>query len=143
MTTAAAARLRLTPDTTPGLPKLPHIPEVWSDWDPLTPEQQEENLLHVALWIVELDQGNFEMNFWHQAALAFGFYLQSPAKQYHACGTVHCIAGFAQAMAGELSFKMQPGTAGRLLLGEEAAKHFKDSNMEGLAFLKAVIARNS
>ena len=142
MTTAAAARLRLATDTTPGLPKLPHIPEVWSDWDPLTPEQQEENLLHVALWIVERDQGNFEMLFWHQPALA-GFYLQSPAEQYHACGTVHCIAGFAQAMAGELGFKKIPERAGYLLLGQEAWQHFKDSNIEGLAFLKAVIARNS
>ena len=142
MTTAAAARLRLTPDTTPGLPKLPHIPEVWSDWDPLTPEQQEENLLHVALWIVERDLPNFNMFLWHGEATHMEWWLY-PHYTYESCGTVHCIAGFAQVMAGAKAFNLDPGKVGVLLLGPEAGYHFNDTNSEGLAFLKAVIARNS
>lgn len=142
MTTAATARLKLAADTTPGLPKLPHIPGVWPD--PLTPEQQEENLLHVALWIVEHDQDNLEMSYWHQiTAKHKAFYLLPAAEQHHSCGTVHCIAGFAQAMSGKWGFKVKPDSAGYLLLGKEATDHFMDSNAGALAFLKTVIDRNS
>jgi hypothetical protein len=142
MTAAATARLKLATNTTPGLPKLPHIPEAWSDC--LTPEQQEENLLHVALWIVEHDQDNLEMFYWHKiTSKATAFYLLSAAEQHQSCGTAHCIAGFAQVMSGEVGFKVSPQTAGYLLLGKEAVYHFVTSNTEALIFLKTVIARNS
>ena len=135
MTTAAAARLKLATDTTLGLPKLPHIPEAWSD--PLTHKQQEENLLHVALWVVERDLANFEMNYWHKDQ---NLDLRLTTET---CGTTHCIAGFAQVMCGPKGFTTNPAAAGFFLLGREAEFHFQDSNLDSLAFLKTVIDRNS
>jgi hypothetical protein len=71
-TTLSATQLtRIHLDTAPGLPKLPHIPENWDI--KLSPQQQEENLLHVALWIVERDLENFDMDNWHKEwATVFG-----------------------------------------------------------------------
>jgi hypothetical protein len=137
---ADTARQLFALDTTPGLPPLPHIPATWHLSDQLTWKQREANLLHVALWIVERDQENLEMEAWHANATSL---LWTPAEQLHFCGTVHCIAGFAQLMSGELGFEVAPYIAGRLLLGGEAEDHFMDSNEEGLDFLKAVIADNS
>jgi hypothetical protein len=114
-TTLSATQLtRIHLVTAPGLPKLPHIPENWDI--KLSPQQQEENLLHVALWIVERDLENFDMDNW---------------------------AGFAQVMAQVKGFTIAPEIAGYCLLGIEAHSHFMDSDGEGLAFLKEVIARNS
>lgn len=139
-----AARQLLALDTTPGLPRLPHIPASWSYDAQLTPEQQEANLLHVALWIVERDQANFDMRTWHKAWLGSpAMRTTDPVVEHHHCGTVHCIAGFAQAMAGAFGFLPPTRHAGRLLLGPKAAGRFYISNPEGLAFLKEVIARNS
>ena len=130
-----------------GLPPLPHIPESLDIL--LTPEQQEANLLHVALWIVERDQANFYMALWHKAwgcRLPRLYIEHKPLtgkEAFNDCGTVHCIGGFSQVMAGEVGFSEEPERAGFLLLGEEAYRHFGDSNEEGLNFLKEVIARNS
>ena len=146
MTTATLSAAQLTRihlDTTPGLPKLPHIP---GNWDiELSPQQQEENLLHVALWIVERDLNNFDMRNWHKAwssgIMSFTHIIGEGA--YNECGTVHCIAGFSQVMAGVKGFSISANLAGRFLLGSEASCHFDDNNQNGLAFLKEVIARNS
>lgn len=142
-----ATRLNLQLDTSPGLPKLPHIPSKFDD-DVLTPEQQEANLLHVALWIVERDLKNFDMTHYHQAwgPHAARMLTGKPIEGKEAlneCGTVHCIAGFSQVMAGEVGFSDWPICAGYCLLGGEAEFHFHDSNEKGLKFLKEVIARNS
>jgi len=135
-----ATRLSLQLDTSPGLPKLPHIPSEINGYA-LTPEQQEANLLHVAIWIVEWDLDNFDMGNWHNA---WNWPYQSVGKEdLNECGTVHCIAGFAQVMAGEVGFSDWPAYASYCLLGGEAEGHFFDSNEEGLKFLKEVIARNS
>ena len=152
MTTATlslteATRLSLQLDTSPGLPKLPHIPSKIDD-DVLTPEQQEANLLHVALWIVERDLDNFDMALYHRAWGSLFTRVDHGKKitgkeAFNECGTVHCIAGFAQVMAGEVGFSVESWEAGYCLLGEEADSHFHDSNVEGLEFLKEVIARNS
>ena len=135
-------------DISSGLPTLPHI--LKSPGDELTPEQQEANLLHVALWIVERDQKNLDMEVWHRAWLNDpGVYYwhwcteASHREGFHSCGTVHCLAGFAQVMAGEEAFAMYPLKAGRQLLGFEAAKHFNDNEYTALQYLKEVIARNS
>jgi hypothetical protein len=145
MTTAtrsAAQLTRINLDTAPGLPKLPHIPENWDI--KLSPQQQEENLLHVALWIVERDLENFDMDNWHKGwDTVFGLNTLRGEEAYNECGTVHCIAGFAQVMAQVKGFTVDPETAGYCLLGNEALSHFWDSDGEGLAFLKEVIARNS
>jgi hypothetical protein len=143
LSAAQFTRLNIQLDTTPGLPKLPHIPESWDI--KLTPQQQEENLLHVALWIVERDQQNFDMVNWHGnwAALVNLDLLAFGVAGYNECGTVHCIAGFAQVMAGIQGFTTYAGSAGSALLGREAVRHFMDTNEEGLNFLKEVIARNS
>jgi hypothetical protein len=143
-----ATRLNLQLDASPGLPKLPHIPSKINDCgDALTLEQQEANLPHVALWIVERDLDNFDMGNWHNA---WNWSYQFPAghppvgkEAFNECGTVHCIAGFAQVMAGEEGFSDWPEYAGYYLLGAEAEGHFFDDNEEGLEFLKKVIARNS
>ena len=145
MTTAtlsAAQLTRINLDTAPGLPKLPHIPENWDI--ALTPQQQEENLLHVALWIVERDQQNFDMDTWHKEWDTVDGRIYSRGEDaYNECGTVHCIAGFGQVMAQAKGFSTDPESAGYYLLGHEAQSHFMDSDEEGLAFLKEVIARNS
>jgi len=140
---AQLTRLNIQLDTTPGLPKLPHIPENWDI--KLTPQQQEENLLHVALWIVERDQQNFDMVNWHgNWAAVVNLHLSTfGVAGYNECGTVHCIAGFAQVMAGIQGFTIYAGQAGSALLGREAERHFMDTNEDGLEFLKEVIARNS
>jgi hypothetical protein len=152
MTTATLSpteitRLNLQLDTSPGLPKLPHIPSEIDD-DVLTPEQQEANLLHVALWIVERDLENFDMANWHKAwnrlyQFPTGLRLGTGKEAFNECGTTHCIAGFSQVMAGEVGFSESSPTAGYYLLGAEAESHFHDSNEKGLKFLKEVIARNS
>jgi hypothetical protein len=145
MTTAtlsAAQVTRISLDTAPGLPKLPHIPESWDIL--LTPQQQEENLLHVALWIVERDLENFDMVTWHrECEIKNGPMSLRGEEGLNECGTVHCIAGFAQVMAGVKGFSINPESAGHRLLGFEAFSHFMDNNEDGLAFLKEVIARNS
>ncbi len=145
-TLSAAQLTRIYLDTAPGLPKLPHIPENWNFQ--LTPQQQEENLLHVSLWIVERDLDNFDMANWHQAwgLLSYRTHLGKEITGKEAfgdCGTIHCIAGTAQVMAGEVGFSALPCRAGQRLLGDEAYSHFFDCNEQGLDFLKKVIARNS
>lgn len=133
-------------DTSSGLPRLPHIPE--SLFDPengnptLTAEQQEANLLHVALWIVERDQGNFDMDSWHGAP-NIPSHLSDLPTTANECGTVHCIAGFAQVMAGEVGFSEFPEVVGEALLGHGTYDKFFLNNEEGLAFLEEVIQRNS
>ena len=146
MTTATLSATQLTRihlDNTPGLPKLPHIPGNWVI--KLSPQQQEENLLHLALWIVERDLNNFDMRNYHKAwssgIMSFTQIVGEGA--YNECGTVHCIAGFSQVMAGVKGFSINPESAGYNLLGYEAFSHFMDNNEDGLAFLKEVIARNS
>jgi hypothetical protein len=131
-------------DTNPGLPALPFIPVTWLPADRLSPAQQEANLLHVALWVVERDLHNFDMGQWHAAWVhLFGISRKGSLHMLNACGTVHCIAGFSQVMAGQKGFEITPSLAGARLLGEEAACHFRDSNEDGLAFLQRVISRNS
>ena len=99
-TLSAAQLTRIYLDTAPGLPKLPHIPENWGI--KLTPQQQEENLLHVALWIVERDRKNFRMKDWHKRGAELHFNISISGEQAHTnYGTTHCIAGFSQVMAGK------------------------------------------
>jgi hypothetical protein len=131
-------------DTPLGLPPLPFIPVTWLFADRLSPDQQEANLRHVALWVVERDSHNFNMDHWHDAwGGLIGITRQGLPQILSTCGTVHCIAGFSQVMAGQKGFELHPETAGRLLLGVEAQGHFHDSNEDGLAFLQHVISRNS
>jgi hypothetical protein len=144
LSTAQSMRLNIQLDTTPGLPKLPHIPENWDI--KLTPQQQEENLLHVALWIVERDQENFNMDNWHGSWANVWSFSSHPTfgeAGYNECGTVHCIVGFAQVMAGVQGFRAIASEAGSFLLGYEVRCHFMDTDEDGLEFLKEVIARNS
>lgn len=148
-TLAEQTRINLSLDTSPGLPKLPHIPQTW-DLASLTQQQKEENLLHLALWIVERDEKNLDMEAWHKQwldndAIDYFAWCKHPSKDegYHTCGTTHCIAGFAQAMAGREAFSVDPRQAGLILLGAEAEAKFNWSNNAALLFLAAVIVRNS
>ena len=138
MTTVTETRssAHLIAPTTKGIPNLPHIPESWDFV--LSPEQQGENLRHVALWIVERDLDNFCMYAYHLN----GDYTNSwEGINTSNCGTVHCIGGFSQVMCGELGFTVHPRIAGNRLLGEEAESHFSDTTEDGLVFLREVIAR--
>lgn len=61
---------------------------------------------------------------------------------YGECGTTHCIAGWANVLAGSAAhnFWVTFGSEllGLALLGHEAAPHFYDSNERALAFLRSV-----
>lgn len=98
-------------------PCLPHIPT--SPEDHLSREQRQENLIFLADWIVN-NPSNLEMDQWHGIPLLerelAGFRPMGPAvcdnPQLAArcashCGTVHCIAGHAVAMAGEVGFLLE------------------------------------
>jgi hypothetical protein len=73
-----------------------------------------------------------------QAALATPAALQMRAW-HSACGTAHCIAGWACALAengAELEKQHGSGNAGLLLLGAEAASHFYDDTKAAAAWLR-------
>jgi hypothetical protein len=145
---AEASRQVIASVTAPGLPRLPHIPVSWPEGsesvDMLTPEQQEANLLHVALWILERDQANLLMHHWHSGWISILMTADlSPEARFHCCGTAHCIAGFAQVMCGLGAFRCEAPRVGFIVLGKEAASHFYDSSEQAIAFLKQVVARNS
>lgn len=86
-----------------GVSKVPNVKELGG----LTPEQQEANLLHVALWIVERDRKNLHMEKWHKLWFdtdhtSYEEWTKEPSNEagFHTCGTTHCLAGFAQVMGG-------------------------------------------
>ena len=174
LTPAEATRLSHRLCTSHGLPPLPHIPASFraaldacrkifhndesqevpnvGDLGGLTPEQQEANLLHVALWIVERDRKNLHMMRWHklwfdtdETTYVHWSFFGEPSNEagFHTCGTVHCLAGFAQVMGGIGAFALSPREAGEVLLGSLAAAHFFDTDEHALVFLEQVIARNS
>ena len=62
---------------------------------------------------------------------------------HSACGTTHCLAGWAIHQAGPIGETLESlhGSymAGMLLLGTEAAQHFYDTNEAALGWLKSVI----
>lgn len=123
-----------------GFPRLPHVP--YSPFVKLTPEEQEANLLHVALWVVERAGDSFDMKQWH--GLRIGSEVVAvPSYSQHRCNTTHCIAGFAEVMSNNVYVNCGTENAGAMLLGLEAYSHFLDTNEDGLEFLKEVIARNS
>lgn len=59
-----------------------------------------------------------------------------------ACGTVHCLAGWAIQQAGAVGAVLErihgSHMAGLLLLGAEAARHFYDSNETALEWLRSI-----
>jgi len=61
-----------------------------------------------------------------------------------ACGTVHCLAGWAIHQAGAVGAVLErmhgSHMAGLLLLGAEAARHFYDSNETALEWLRSISA---
>jgi hypothetical protein len=119
------------------------------DFEPLDPAQRGTNLLVVALWITEFDQANLDMQNWHTA---FGepestfvdvdYGPDTAETLYHACGTVHCIAGFAQAMAGQSAFVVETEDYAPHALPPEAVLHFWDTNEDALAYLREVVRRH-
>jgi hypothetical protein len=108
-------------------------------------EQQQANLLHVAIWIVEYDQDHLVMETFHDQPDPGYQYLQLPTgyhleDDYNHCGTTHCIAGFAQFMAGPAAFLRHPASVAGDLLGDEAYKHFSVDEATALGYLRTVIA---
>ena len=62
--------------------------------------------------------------------------------KWHTCETTHCIAGWAIHLHPEgkvIEHFTSPYLAARLLLGEEAAKHFFDSNTEAREWLEGFL----
>jgi hypothetical protein len=159
-----AATTRLIQSLSAGLPPLP-FPIDWAGVDPgyekalfttqelherlsfLTKEQQEANLLHVAVWIVERDFANFNMKHWHlkETVNANTRRTRMPEsfEEANECGTTHCIGGFAQVMSGPTAWSFPPIFVGQLTLGLEAAHYFSEDNNVALEYLRQVIARNS
>lgn len=128
-------------------PRLPHIPsleEITAQYREgaspdkfvtLTQEQRSENLLFLAEWLLAHPE-NLEMSDWHKYgprglvqddddADYCNVYCMDPneADIWAAeCGTTHCVAGHAVAMAGQAGFALEalldsPPRAARLLLG--------------------------
>jgi hypothetical protein len=134
------------------LPRVSYTIENVEELGGLTPEQQEANLLHVALWIVERDRKNLHMERWHKlwfdtdrTTYEDWSFWKDPSNEagFNTCGTVHCLAGFAQVMGGIGAFALTPKEAGEVLLGSNAADHFFDTDEQALVFLEQVIERNS
>ena len=76
-------------------------------------------------------------------ALSTGLQMHSV---HSGCGTTHCIAGWACAMLPNgklLEQKLGWEEAGRLLLGNDAASHFFDSDEQGRAFLKQFVEQSA
>lgn len=155
-----AATIRSIQSLSTGLPSLP-FPIDWARVDPdcksllglreifglLTEEQQEANLLHVAVWIVERDFANFNMECWHLKetvdASTRRTRMPESFEEANKCGTAHCIGGFAHIISGAAAWSFPPMFVGLLTLGSEAAHHFFDDNDTALEYLRQVIARNS
>lgn len=92
-------------------PTLPHLAPVLpgSANKLLTPDQQLENLLTVVNWVVSNPE-TLNMHSYHTSAEGREISARFlPIDQLmivaHGCGTVHCLAGHAIAMAGEDGFK--------------------------------------
>jgi hypothetical protein len=159
-----AATTRLIQSLSAGLPPLP-FPINWAGVDPdyksllfatqelherlglLTKEQQEANLLHVAVWVVERGFANFNMKYWHLKetvdANTRRTRMPESFEEANECGTAHCIGGFAQVMSGADAWSFQSMFVGQLTLGLEAARHFTEDNDTALEYLRQVVARNS
>ncbi len=62
---------------------------------------------------------------------------------WHYCETSHCVAGWAVHLAGPAGYLLEeivgPHAAGAILLGDDAAKHFYDSNADAKAWLASVM----
>ncbi len=61
-------------------------------------------------------------------------------RDWHSCGTTHCIGGWAIHQAGPDGYKLEhevgSWAAGQILLGIEASTMFRASNEEARAWLK-------
>lgn len=130
-------------------PTLPNLPT--SIFDEITPEQQRENRLVWARWILA-NKRKLAMETWHHYGYRFSTsYCMKPddaAYWAHRCGTVHCCAGHATAMGGVLGFEMEaedgPREAAFKLLGIEPGTRFRPhlyttSNELALAWLQRVV----
>lgn len=133
-------------------------PETWPDPERdqpelFTPGAQQARLLTIARKILA-EPHLLNMTLWHKALadpvleqhlfpMRSTWNPATPRQAAEHCGTVHCIAGHAVAMEGEagfaLAFRNGHNTAGRLLLGEEAASHFFDTQFNALTYLQSVV----
>jgi uncharacterized protein YjbI with pentapeptide repeats len=87
--------------------------------------QIQDGLLEKIARLVLDDNDNLNMDDWHNS-----------------CGTIHCIAGWAVTLSPngtELEDKNNTEVAGLLLLGEEAHRHFYDSNKDALDWLSSLV----
>ena len=90
--------------------------------EPIATEEQARQRLSVIAQNVKAEPNSLDM------------------REWHACETTHCLAGWAIHHAGEegarLEAKYGPYVAGLLLLGNEAASHFYDIDDAAKNWLK-------
>ena len=104
------------------------------------------NILKETAQHILAHQELLNMGIWHSNNdwMSKGLGL-SPLGQ-ESCGTTHCMAGWAHVIASreipELrSDKVNVHLVGKLALGDEAEKHFFDSNKKAIEFLESVIEK--
>ncbi len=89
---------------------------------------------------VKNDLAAFEMSKWHSNCF-------DPIMNDYPCGTTHCMAGAAIALAGDKGRRLEAvfgsAFAGELLLGSEAAAKFYASKDDALAFLNDKIGEQA
>lgn len=66
-------------------------------------------------------------------------------NHWHVCDTMHCIAGWACFLFGNVvtseESRLSPAILGARLLGPEAAAHFYDTYEDATAYLKSVLEK--
>lgn len=109
--------------------------DIWAAALDGNPRVQRLRLRDIAREVEARPKG-FDMRFWHFDAE--GHMTTDPA-----CGTVHCIAGWAAVMAGERvqpKATRNPEIVGLKLLGKDAFGWFHARDHEALSYLRFFLA---
>lgn len=91
--------------------------------------------LRVVAKVILSDPSRFRMGNWHSTVYD---------DAGHACGTAHCIAGWAQELGGKAAYDMTKvygflhEPVGAALLGPDAMEHFYDTDEEALEYLRGL-----
>lgn len=101
------------------------------------PAEANANICAV-LSMVREEKIAFDMANWHSQEI-------DADQSEYPCGTTHCMAGTAIILKGEQGREMErifgTETAGKLILGAEAAEYFTSTNEEAMQFMQAVEAQ--
>jgi hypothetical protein len=118
------------------LPAFEHL----EDW------QREANFLVLATWITEFDARNLDMGSWHSAItdeqaheVLLEYNRDNAATIYHACGTAHCMAGFAQTMGGIPAFTVETCHYAAATLPAGTEQHFWLKDTEAMELMTDIV----